>query len=169
MKTVIMNVFIVMSLISSIDGFFAWAQDEKAGNKAGSRSGHIVIFPDTLSWVDVSSLPSGAKVAVLEGDPKKAGPFTMRIKFPAKYKVPVHWHPADEHVTVISGTLNIGLGDKFDRAKVRAIPAGAFTVMPARTNHFAWIEEETVLQLHGTGPWELTYANPEDDPRNKLN
>jgi quercetin dioxygenase-like cupin family protein len=169
MKTAIMNVFIIVFSISLIVGFFAWAQDKKAENKADSHSGHIVISPDTLTWVDVSSLPPGAKIAVLEGDPKKAGPFTMRVKFPAKYRVPAHWHPADEHVTVISGTLNIGLGDRFDRAKVRAIPAGAFTVMPAHTNHFAWIEEETILQLHGTGPWELNYVNPVDDPRKNLN
>lgn len=169
MRVLIVYILVTVFSISLIGGLFVRAQEEKVEKGTNVQSEHVVILPDRLNWVDVSSLPPGAKIAILEGDPKMSGPFTMRVKFPAKYKVPVHWHPADEHVTVISGTLNIGLGDRFDRMKVHEVPAGAFTVMPAHTNHFAWIEEETILQLHGTGPWELNYVNPEDDTRKNLN
>jgi quercetin dioxygenase-like cupin family protein len=129
---------------------------------------HIFVTPDDVKWGDApNSLPAGAKAATIEGNPKEAGLFTMRLKLPAGYKVPSHWHPADEHVTVISGTFNMGLGDAFDESKAKKLPAGSFAVMPTKTNHFAFVTEETVIQLHGMGPWGINYVNPADDPRKK--
>lgn len=111
------------------------------------------------------SLPAGAKFAVMEGDPSKEGAFTMRLWLPDGFKVPPHWHSKVEHVTVISGTFNIGMGEKFDQAATREMPAGTFGFWPPEMRHFAWAKGETVLQLHGTGPWTITYVNPADDPR----
>jgi quercetin dioxygenase-like cupin family protein len=105
--------------------------------------------------------------AVIEGPPTEAVPFTFRLKFPPNYKIPAHWHPAIEHVTVISGTLNLGTGDKIDEAKTKSLSAGSVAIMQPKTNHFGWAKEETVVQVHGVGPWGLTYVNPADDPRKK--
>jgi len=127
---------------------------------------HAFVTPDGVTWqVGPASLPPGAQFAVLEGDPKHTGLFTMRLRLPATYRIPAHWHPADEHVTVISGTFNMGTGDVLDLAKGKALPTGSFALMPAQMHHFAWTSEETVLQLHGVGPWQINYLNPADDPR----
>jgi hypothetical protein len=116
----------------------------------------------------VPSLPPGAKIAVIEGPPNEAVPFTFRLKFPANYKIPAHSHPAIEHVTVISGGgFNLGMGDKLDMAKTKSLPVGSVAVMQPKTNHFGWTKEETIVQVHGVGPWGINYVNPEDDPRKK--
>lgn len=121
-----------------------------------------------LKWVDgPASLPKGSKVALLEGNPTQEGPFTMRLQLPNGFKIPPHWHPAVEHVTVISGTFNLGMGEKFETSSGRALTAGSFAFMPPGMKHFAWTTEETVIQVHGMGPWKITYVNSADDPRNK--
>ena len=122
--------------------------------------------PAEVKWKDgPASLPAGAKFAVLEGDPTKEGPFVMRLWFPDGFRVQPHWHPKVERVTIISGTLNLGMGEKFDQSATREMTAGTFGFWPAGMRHFAWAKGETVLQLHGTGPWVITYVNPADDPR----
>lgn len=128
---------------------------------------HLMVMPSELKWADVPSLPSGAKIAVIEGPMNEAVPFTVRLKFPANYKVPAHWHPAIEHVTVITGTFNMGIGDKFDQSKTMPLTAGSVAIMQPKTMHFAWTKEETIVQTHGMGPWGITYVNPADDPRKK--
>jgi quercetin dioxygenase-like cupin family protein len=122
--------------------------------------------PGEIVWKDgPASLPKGAKMAVLEGDPTQAGVFTMRIKFPAGFTVAPHYHSQTEHATVISGALHLGMGPTFDRGAMRVLQTGSFGFWVAGTPHFAWFEHETVLQLHGQGPWTVTYVNPADDPR----
>jgi quercetin dioxygenase-like cupin family protein len=127
---------------------------------------HQMIAPADLKWVDQPSLPPGAQIAVIEGKTPEE-PFTIRLRFPANYKIPPHWHPTVERVTVISGTFHMGLGDKLDPAKTMPLVAGSIAIMPPKTNHFAWTSEPTVVQLHGVGPRGITYVNPEDDPRKK--
>lgn len=143
--------------ILAIAAPLAWAQ---AGH-------HTAVDTSKLKWTAVPSLPEGAQIAVLEGPINEAVPFTMRLKFPANYRIPPHWHPAVERVTVLSGTFHMGHGEKFDTDKGQALPAGGMVIMPARSPHFAWTSAETVVQLHGTGPWGITYINPADDPRSK--
>lgn len=128
---------------------------------------HMMSDPDKLNWAPVPSLPKGAQLAVIEGPLNEAVPFTARLKFPANYRIPPHWHPAVERVTVLSGTFNMGTGDSFDSSKTQALNAGSIAIMPAQSRHFAWTSSETVVQLHGTGPWGVTYVNPADDPRAK--
>jgi quercetin dioxygenase-like cupin family protein len=124
--------------------------------------------PDELKWVDgPKSLPPGAQMAVLEGDPAAPGPFVMRVKVPDGYKVPAHVHPKPERVTVISGSFHFGMGDKFDPKHATALKAGSFGTWPAGMHHFVWAEGETVIQLHGEGPWQIEYLHPLDDPRKK--
>ncbi len=129
---------------------------------------HVIIRPDALKWGPApAGLPAGAQVAVLAGDPSKSAPFAMRAKLPAGYKVPPHWHPVDENVTVIQGALWIGRGDKLDPAASEELPAGSFMRMPKEMRHFAWTKTETIIQLHGMGPFEIHYVNAADDPRKK--
>jgi len=127
---------------------------------------HIVVPADGLKWGPASpALPKGAQMAVLFGDPTKEGQFAYRLKFPAGYKVAAHMHPNDENVTVISGTFNIGTGDKLDETKGEALKPGGFLHMPKGTHHYAWFTEETITQSNGVGPVGITYINPADDPR----
>lgn len=101
------------------------------------------------------SLPKGAQAAVLEGDPKSSGIFTMRLKLPAGTKLPPHWHPRPERVTVLSGEARVGFGDTFDASSMKRFPAGSFYVNPPQSHHFVSFPKETVLQMTGEGPWEL--------------
>jgi hypothetical protein len=156
MNSKLTSVFVALAL-AFLCAPAAWAQSDT----------HKIVNPGDLKWEDVASMPKGAKIAVIEGPVSEAVPFTFRLKFPADYQIPAHWHPAIEHVTVISGALNMGTGDKLDRTKSTAVSAGGFAIMPAKMNHFAWTKGETVVQVHGTGPWGITYVNPADDPRKK--
>ena len=104
---------------------------------------------------------------MLEGNPAQEGPFTMRLRLPDGFQIQPHWHPAIEHVTVISGTFNLGTGERFDKSSGHALGAGSFAFMPPAMRHYAWATGETVLQVHGMGPWRINYVNPADDPRNK--
>jgi ChrR-like protein with cupin domain len=133
--------------------------DEKEAMAAINR-------PDGLKWQDgPSSLPEGAKIAILEGDPTKPGPFVFRVKMPDGYRIPPHTHPKPERVTVIAGTFNLGMGDKFDATKGEAMPAGSYGMWPAGMKHYVWVKGETIVQFHGDGPWTINYLNPADDPR----
>jgi Domain of unknown function (DUF4437) len=134
---------------------------------AGEPSSHLMVTPADIQWADIPSLPEGAKLAVIEGRITEAVPFTFRVKFPANFKVPPHWHPATERVTLLSGTLHLGVGDTFDQANAKALPAGSISIMEPKMHHFAWTSEETVVQLSRMGPWGITYVNPADDPRKK--
>jgi quercetin dioxygenase-like cupin family protein len=108
--------------------------------------------------------PSGAKFAVIDGDPAAAGLLTVRLMMPAGYRIPPHWHPTDEHVTVLSGTLNLGMGDVAAPENAVKLTAGGYAVAPAKAHHFAWTDSGAVLQVHMMGPFALTYVNPADDP-----
>lgn len=127
---------------------------------------HKLYNSDAIKWQEApASLPKGAKISVLEGDPAKEGPFTMRIMLPANYKIPPHWHPANEHVTVLKGSFYMGTGEEYNAAKAKKLDAGGFAMMPAKFVHYAFTKGEAVLQLHGIGPWGITYVNKADDPR----
>ena len=128
--------------------------------------GHIMLQPSQMTWNDLPALP-GVKIAVIEGPLNQAVPIMFRLKFPANYKVMPHRHPGIEHITIISGTLNIGMGDKFDAGKTHALTPGSVAIMPPDMNHFVWTTEETVSQVHSVGPWSVTYVNPADDPTKK--
>jgi quercetin dioxygenase-like cupin family protein len=123
--------------------------------------------PEAIEWKPgPAAIPTGAKMAILEGDPTKEGPFVIRFQFPDGYYVPPHTHPKTERVTVISGNLLLATGETLDRNSAKKLPAGSFGYWPAGMKHAGWSEGETVIQLHGIGPWQINYVNPADDPRN---
>ncbi|WP_194721840.1 cupin domain-containing protein [Noviherbaspirillum malthae] len=126
----------------------------------------VFIDPGQIKWQDApSTLPKGAKAVVLSGDPGKDGPFVLRLKAPAGYKIPPHWHTGAEYLTIISGAFYLGSGDKMDKANEHAMKAGAFHYLPARVHHYAYTKEATVVQVHGNGPFDINYVNSADDPQ----
>jgi quercetin dioxygenase-like cupin family protein len=119
-----------------------------------------------LKWGTApDALPKGAQIAVLSGDPGKAGMFTIRLKFPAGYAVPPHSHPADELVTVVDGKLSLGMGDTLDKAKAAALSEGGYAVAAAKMNHFAFTDSGATVQITMHGPFAIAYVDPKDDPR----
>ena len=112
-------------------------------------SDHMMVTSDELKWVDVPSLPPGAKLAVIRRSDQSGRPSHFSPEATCNYQIPAHWHPAIEHVTVISGTFNMGTGDKLDRAKTKALTAGSVAIMQPKTNHFGWTKDETIVQVHG--------------------
>lgn len=129
-------------------------------------NGHTTTFlPNEIVWSDGPiTLPQGAKIAILEGNPAQEGPFTLRLKFPTNYQIPAHSHPGTEHITVISGKLNLGTGNA---KATTTLPPGGFALLQPNTKHFAIANGETIIQLHGRGPWAVHYVNSKDDPRNQ--
>jgi quercetin dioxygenase-like cupin family protein len=126
------------------------------------------VTPDTLTWKENPAFPKGVQIAILVGDPAKAGEVVvMRIKFPANFQMPPHTHPYSEVVTVISGTIGSTHGEKFEK-KGEMLKPGSLWVYPAKHAHYAWTEdEEGILQVQFTGPGGIDYVNPADDPRKK--
>ncbi len=113
-------------------------------------------------------LPPGAQLAVLEGDPMaSSGDFTIRLKMPDGYKVAPHTHPNRENVSVLSGTLKVGMGDQFDAGKMMSFGAGSFAYMDPSMHHYAMASGDTVIQIHGMSPVKFNYINPADDPSGK--
>ncbi|WII71100.1 cupin domain-containing protein [Bdellovibrio sp. 22V] len=134
---------------------------------AANESDHVMLQASEIQWKEGPAvLPPGVKSYALYGDPSVAGPFSLRLKLPAKYKIPPHFHPQDENITVLSGSFFMGLGDDA-KGKMTEIKTGGFASMKAGTHHFARAEKEAIIQLNGMGPWGITYVNPADDPRNK--
>lgn len=145
-------------------GVFAFALSGAAIAAEGLIEGS-----DSVKWeAGPSFVPKGAEMAVIAGDPGKDGLYVVRVKLPAGYKIAAHSHPKAESVTVLSGDFHIGMGDKLDTANGQALKAGGFAEAPAGMHHYAWTESGAVLQIHGEGPFAITYVDPADDPRGQM-
>jgi quercetin dioxygenase-like cupin family protein len=144
------------------------ASSSRATDKSASTKSEAV----TVAAADVKFgpappvLPAGAQVAVLHGDPGKKGPFSMRLKAPDGYKIPPHWHGNDEELTIISGALQLSMGDKAGE-NVQTLTPGSYHFLPAKMHHAASCKGETVVEVHGPGPFDIHYLNPTDDPTKK--
>ena len=136
-----------------------------AGQHADGKKGEVMVTPAEIKWMDgPPSLPKGAKMAVLDGDPSKEGPFVIRAKLPDGYKIAPHTHPTDEHVTVLSGTFRAAMGEKWDDKALGDFAPGSYANMAAGMAHYAAAKGATVVQVHGVGPFVVNYVNPADDP-----
>lgn len=148
-----------VSLIA-MSGSFASAQP--------AEGTHTILTPPQIAWsAGPPSLPLGARAAVLYGDPAKEGLFVMRLRLPKGYKIPPHTHPRPEIVTVVSGAFHVGMGTKANASKATRLPPGSFFAFNPGMAHYAYVQEETVVQLSSTGPWAITYVNEADDPRKR--
>jgi len=136
-----------------------------AATPAIGQSNHVLVPADKVQWGPAPAhLPAGAQVSVLEGNPAEKGAVTLRLKFPANYTIPPHWHSMTERVTVLSGALHVGMGDKLDRNASQTLEAGAFVSLPAKMRHFAWTATPTIVQINLEGPFDIFYVNPADNP-----
>lgn len=125
------------------------------------------ITADDLQWVDAPPvLPKGAKIAVLHGDPFKKGPFSIRFKVPDGYKVAPHYHSSAEEFTLLSGRFVFNMGDR-NSPDTHELTTGGYHYLPAKTSHWVEAKGETVFQLSGTGPFDVVYLDPADNPMKK--
>ena len=120
---------------------------------------------DDIQWGPAPPIfPKGAEMAVLQGDPSKSEEFTVRLRMPNGYKIAPHTHPTTENVTVLKGTFFAGMGEQFSESNLKAFARDAFASIPANHAHYAMARGQTIVQVHGLGPFVLTYVNPADDP-----
>lgn len=143
---------------------------QSPSNLAAGHAGQHQDVTANLQWGPAPpGFPAGAQFAVLQGDPSVAGQvYTVRLRMPSGYTLAPHFHPTDEAVTVVRGTFLVGLGDSItDAGWLPPLSQGAFIVAPADAHHFARAHGATEVQVHGMGPFTITYVNPEDDPRGK--
>ena len=146
----------------------AFAAGTVAAQEATTTAAHTFVKPVDIKFGDAPPVfAKGMRFAVISGDPSKEGLYVVRIKLPAGYKIMPHWHPTDENVTVLSGIFAVGMGDKFDVKTMTKLPIGGFAQLPANMHHYAMATTATTIQVHGMGPFALTYVNPEDDPSAK--
>ncbi len=165
---------LVIVAAASIAGCAAWKRKaepavETSSPPPESAPAHTMLTPAAIQWKPFPPGGPGARWAVLAGDPEKPGPFVIRIRQPAGAKVPPHWHPSDENVTVVRGTIFLGMGEKVERRSARELSAGSYAFLPRKQPHYALVSRrgEAIVQVHGTGPFQVVYVNPADDPRNK--
>jgi hypothetical protein len=146
-----------------------WKVKEDIFNADAAAVGpHVMMPPGNIKWVDAPpSLAPGAKLAVISGDPSQPGPFVIRAQMPAGYKIAPHWHPGEENVTALSGTVAIGMGEKWDEAKMETLGPGGYASLPAESRHYFMTKTAATIQVHGMGPFAVNYVNPADDPSKK--
>ncbi len=132
---------------------------------AAPSAAHAMIPAETLTWIDPPpTLPPGAKLAVVAGDPSQPAPFVLRAHVPAGYKIMPHWHPTDENVTILSGTVALGMGESWDDKKLQSLSTGGYAIITAEMRHFFMARTPATFQIHGMGPFAVNYVNPADDP-----
>lgn len=136
-----------------------------AADKLYRGEGHMMMTADELNWGPVASMGEGAEIAFIEGDISANEPFTFRLRLQDGYQIRPHIHPAYERVTVLQGTLHFAHGKTYNKDKTLRLPVGSFAIMAIGDPMFGYAEGETIIQLHGTGPWGIEYIHPEDDPR----
>ena len=136
---------------------------------AVAQSTHVLVAADKVQWAPAPpALPVGAQISVLEGDPAEKGAVTLRLRFPANYNIPPHWHSMTERVTVLSGALHVGMGDRLDRRASQTLKPGGFVSLPAKMHHYAWTATPTVVQINLEGPFDIFYVNSADNPQKPL-
>ena len=152
--------FILLCCIKGI------AQNGSQANTNKEMEKGVMLNESNLQWMDAPpNLPKGAKLTILQGNPFQEGPFVIRADFPADYKMLAHTHGSAENITIIKGSLYLGEGEKFDESKAKVLNVGGFASMPGV--HYAFTKEPCTFQVHGMGPFVITYINPADDPSAK--
>jgi len=154
--------FAIIGTTLSLVAVILWSLASSASAQ-GTSERQAFVNPQDIKWGAVPpSMPKGAKIAVLEGDPSKPGPFVIRLMVPPGYKIAPHWHTQDESLTVISGTLYFGSGDKVETSKAHTLTAGSFHFLSGKDHHYLVAKSQAVIQINGNGPFDVTYINPDD-------
>jgi quercetin dioxygenase-like cupin family protein len=153
MEAIMMRLTAVVLAASIVSALPAAAQQQEKHSDAGMTVTHGRLL--TWSPLDVPGFLPGLKVAVLAGDPEKAAPYTLRLQFPAGYRFPGHSHPNVENLTVVSGKFLLGMGDKTDIRQLKTYEPGDYLMIAPNMAHFGGSDVETVIQLHGIGPFAI--------------
>ena len=163
---------VLLTLAAAVLLSLSVAAQTKPGSTAPSvPKAHIAVRPDAVRWTPMSSdlmegtpafaLTEPPQVSLLEGDPSQAGaPFTLRIRLAAGTRVPPHWHPTEEHITVLQGRFSLGMGDEYNEASLQELPTGSYASMPKGMTHFALATGDTIVQVHGVGPFKSVWVTP---------
>jgi quercetin dioxygenase-like cupin family protein len=163
------SITLLLLLTIAAVGQQAAKKSQDAKPKSAKTEAKHAYTPQQIQWGAAPPfVPAGAQMAVLEGDPgANSGDFTIRVKTPDGYVVPPHWHPKRENVTIVSGAMALGMGDKFDEKQMTMLPAGSFGYLDPDMHHYVKTKGETVIQIHGAAPLAFNYVNPSDDPSKK--
>ena len=156
-----------LALVLSVGAW--WMMRSRTPEVLAASMTKNVFTPDDVQYGPVPPfIPAGAQLAVLEGNPMaSSGDYTVRLRMPDGYRIPPHWHPKRENVTVISGTFKVGMGDRFAEGSMTSFPAGSFAYLDPEMHHYAEASGEVVVQIHGMAPVQFNYVNPTDDPSRK--
>ncbi len=128
--------------------------------KKESTDAHKIVHFGDLKWTPIIK---GCELAGVSGDPNAEGaPFVVRLRCADGAKIPAHWHPTDENVTVLKGTFLVGMGETFDESKLQTMNVGNFVSMPKEMRHYATCKGETIVQVHGAGPFKVNWVNPSE-------
>ena len=159
------NLCLVLALFAAV----WWISHQSNQSVMAASMEKNAFTPDTVQYGPVPPfIPPGAQLAVLEGNPMATtGDYTIRLKMPDGYRIPVHWHPKRENVTVISGKLKLGMGDQFDESKMKSYGPGSFAYLDPDMHHYVSADGNTIVQVHGMSPVQFNYVNPDDDPSHK--
>jgi len=150
--------FVMLFLV--LAGTVALTAQTNGQEKSGSATTHKIVHFGDLKWTPIMK---GCDLAAVDGDPNGEGtPFVVRLRCTEGAKIPAHWHPTDENVTVLKGTFQVGMGEKFDDTKLETMNAGNFINMPKEMRHFALSKTDSILQVHGVGPFKVNWVNPAD-------
>jgi len=163
------RLYLAVLLVAAVAAVGQQAAKKSTDSKSAKPEARHAYTPQQVQWGAAPPfVPPGAQMAVLEGDPgASSGIYTIRVKSPDGYIVPPHWHPKRESVTVVSGALLLGMGDKYDEKKMTMLPAGSFGYLDPDMHHYVKCKGATVLQIHGESPLAFNYVNPADDPSRK--
>jgi quercetin dioxygenase-like cupin family protein len=159
------NLFVILAISAAM----WWVSQSNLTSAMAAATEKHAFTPDAVQYGPAPSFVApGAQLAVLEGNPlATSGDYTIRLKMPDGYRIAPHWHPKRENVTVISGTLKVGMGDRFDESSMMSFPAGSFAYLDPDMHHYVMASGDTVVQVHGMAPVQFNYINPEDDPSRK--
>ena len=124
----------------------------------------VIPSPSELKWADTGPQFPNTQVVIVEGDGSKSGPVTLRFRCPNNYKFMRHTHPGPERVTVLTGAMSIGVGPKFDAAKLTEVQVGGYSLIPTKAPHYGTCKGDTIIEVHTMGPLGTTYVNPAEDP-----
>ncbi len=150
----------LVGVCAALIGLTVIATGVQSQEKKESAEAHKIVHFGDLKWTPIMK---GCDLAGVSGDPNAEGtPFVVRLRCADGAKIPAHWHPTDENVTVLKGTFLVGMGETFDESKLQTMNVGNFISMPKEMRHFAMSKGETIVQVHGAGPFKVNWVNPSE-------
>jgi hypothetical protein len=147
-------------LCAFLTGAVVFSAGTPGQEKKEPAASHKIVHSGDLKWTPIIK---GCDLAAVDGDASAEGlPFVIRLRCSEGTVIPAHWHPTDENLTVLKGTFQVGMGDKYDETKLQTMNTGNFASMPKEMRHFALSKTDTIVQVHAVGPFKVNWVNPAD-------